>query len=298
MRRKILFWVIGISVVFPHFLFAEPKKVIGVIDFENKAGAVAWVNLGQDLADMLSHALVESGKFVVVERPKLDAVLREQQLRKKGFTKGNIRTGSLEGAQVLITGAVTEFEQAETGGLGDIRVKAFKFGLGTKWAHVGLVIRGVDVNTGEVIFSERIEKKVNATNFKFGWDKGDYGINTAAFKNTPLGKALQEAIKEAVNLITIKTEDIAWQGKVMKVSGDVVYITGGEDVGIENGSTFLVLKTLEELTDPDTGEVLGVETKTLGKITVVEVQEKFSKAKTVDFEPSEISRGDIVKLLK
>ncbi len=279
-------------------VFSAPKKAVGVIDFENKAGALAWINIGQDLADMLSHALVESGKFVVVERPKLDAILREQSLRKHGLTKGPVRSGGLVGAQILITGAVTEFEEGESGALGNIRVKAFSFGLGGKWAHIGLIIRGIDVNTGEIIFSERVEGKANASGFHFGYAKGKYAFGTEAFKKTPLGKAVQEAINKAVDLITVNTRDLPWRGKVIKVEDQDIYITGGRDVGLTTGMSFLVLKKLEELTDPDTGEVLGTETKALGRVTLVEVEDKFSKAKAVDVDPSQISRGDIVKLLE
>ncbi len=276
----------------------QPKKIVAVIDFENKAGFRSWVSLGEDLADMLSHALVNSGKFIVVERPKLKAILKEQELKSKGITRGRISLGKLLNAQVLITGAVTEFEEKESGGMGGFRIKGFKIGLGKKWAHVGLIIRGIDVNTGEILFSEKVEGKSDATGFDISYDEADFGIKTQTFKKTPLGKALQDAIEKCVELIEIKTASLPWQGKVIKTSQDTVYITGGENAGLNIGDRFLVLRAQAPLTDPDTGRILGFETQEIGKIEIYKVEDKFSRARALDGNSRKFKRGDIIKLIK
>ena len=51
------------------------KKRVAIINFEDRSGY--GHNIGQGVADMLVTALVESDKFIVIEREELDEVLKE-----------------------------------------------------------------------------------------------------------------------------------------------------------------------------------------------------------------------------
>ncbi|RPI52373.1 MAG: hypothetical protein EHM55_16650, partial [Acidobacteria bacterium] len=91
-----------------------PKRTVAVsrfasnTDFNNHYGLS---DIGGGLADLLSSALVESGQFIVVERPTLSDVLSEQKLAGSGLVvqEGASRAGNLIGASLLVKGAVTEF---------------------------------------------------------------------------------------------------------------------------------------------------------------------------------------------
>ena len=63
---------------------------------------------------------------------------------------------------------------------------------------------------------------------------------------------------------------VPWQGKIVDVKGDTIYINAGVDSNIRAGDEFIVYKKGEELIDPDTGISLGSEDTGYGRHTRVE----------------------------
>ena len=68
---------------------------------------------GRDLADMLTNELAGTGKFKMVEREKLAAVLDEQDLADSGRVskKTGAKIGKLTGAKYLVTATLSAFEE-------------------------------------------------------------------------------------------------------------------------------------------------------------------------------------------
>jgi curli biogenesis system outer membrane secretion channel CsgG len=92
-----------------------PKARIAVSQFKDKTGKGWWTGaIGDGMADMLSTALFHANRFIVLERQQVSDVLREQDLGAAGRIKKGTEAaiGEIEGAELLITGAVTEFEGA------------------------------------------------------------------------------------------------------------------------------------------------------------------------------------------
>jgi hypothetical protein len=56
-----------------------------------------------------------------------------------------------------------------------------------------------------------------------------------------------------------------------------------------------VSSVVRELTDPSSGELLGVQERPLGLVEITSVQPKFSIARMP--EPFEVKRGDLVRFL-
>ena len=95
-----------------------PKARIAVSQFKDKTGKGWWTGaIGDGMADMLSTALFHSNRYIVLERQQVSDVLREQDLGAAGRIKKGTEApiGEIEGAELLITGAVTEFEGAASG---------------------------------------------------------------------------------------------------------------------------------------------------------------------------------------
>lgn len=275
------------------------RKVVAISRFENKSsygGGGQW-DLDNGMADQLTDALVQSGQFTVLERETLTDVISEQDMAASGrFQQSkSARTGKLTSAQVLIKGTVTEFESKESGSGTGIGFGGVRVGGKRGEAHVGLIIRLIDTTTGEVLDSQRVEGKAQSGGFKLGLDLGGVDFGTDSFKKTPLGKATQIAIDNAVEYVASKLRDVPFQGRIVKVtdSGDV-YVSAGENVGATAGNTFTVYSVGEELIDPDTGELLGSEEEEIGEVKIYEVKEKYSKALTVSGK-GEIKRGDIIR---
>ncbi|MFQ5350110.1 MAG: CsgG/HfaB family protein, partial [Thermoanaerobaculia bacterium] len=78
------------------------KPVMGVAEFTNEVTGMHWWNpdVGWELSGMLTNELAATGGFSMVERNKLEHVLREQDLGASGrVAKGtSAKIGQLTGA--------------------------------------------------------------------------------------------------------------------------------------------------------------------------------------------------------
>ena len=285
MRRKnkislvICMTLLGIAVCGSNAFALQLKKTIAVADFENKSGFSGWHTIGTGMADQLTDALIQSGKFVVLERQILDDVIGEQDLAASGRTATSqaAQTGKLVPAQILIKGTVTEFEERSGSSGTGISYKGISLGSSKSTAHVAVIIRIIDTTSGQVLDSVRVEGDAESGGLTLGVDRS-VDFSTSGFKATPLGKAVQIVIDRAVVKIASGLKDIAFSGKVIKVDNGTIYTNIGARNGGSVGDTFRVYAPGEELIDYDTGEVLGSEKKLVGEIQLTSVEEKFSKA--------------------
>lgn len=288
--------ILFMALLFTPYVMAAQKKIVAVSRFENKTSWRGQWKLDDGMADQLTDALMQSGKFVVLERETLGDVLDEQDLATSGraMKSKSAQTGKVTSAQILIKGAITEFESKSAGGGSGFSIKGFRIGSKSGEAHVGLIIRLIDTTTGQVLDSERVEGKAKSGGFKLGLNIDEIGFGTDGFKKTPLGKATQIAIDNAVEFIAAKMKDIPYQGRVIKVTEGEVYLSTGERTGAQAGEVFTVYSRGEELVDPDTGEILGAEEESIGTVKIYDVKEKFSKAKVLT-GGGKIKRGDIFR---
>lgn len=274
-----------------------PKKLIAVADFENKTNVVGQVALGSGMAEQLTDALVRSGYFVVLERKDIKGVLEEQNFAASGraTTTGGARIGEVSRAQILIKGAVTEFSHKEYGGGEGINIKGVNVGFESSTAHVAVIVYLYDTTTGQVLDSQRCEGKAEAGGLTWSVTKKDYSFGASGFKETPLGQATQRAIDNAVYFIVKRMANVPWQGRIVQAKEGQVYINAGASGGIHVGDEFDVYREGEALVDPESGLNLGAELTPIGKIQVIEVQDKFSKA--VPVAGTGFDKNNVVKFV-
>ena len=276
--------------------FTGIKKRIGVSRFENQSGWRGEASLGDGMAAMLTTALIQTGRFIVVERQDLEDITAEQKLQEEGkvVKTTGAKSGRLIGAQILIRGAVTEYEASKAGGGGGIAIKGIGIGMAGSVAHVGIDVRIYDTSTGQVLQSHRAVGEAKTTGLALGGVSGDVAFGGGGWSKTPLGEATRHAIKDAVKFIVREMENVPWQSSIIKVdNNNVVYISGGQDVNLSVGATYAVFGVGEELIDPTTGLSLGKEESRIGRIEITSVEDKFSKAKII--EGSGFKTGDAVK---
>jgi curli biogenesis system outer membrane secretion channel CsgG len=196
-----------------------PKARVAVSQFKDKTGSGWWTGaIGDGMADMLATALFNSNRYIVLERQTVGDVLREQDLATAGrIQKGTeAPTGQIEGAELLITGAVTEFEGAASGvggGIGGIGGTAGRIiggiGGGMKKAHMAIDMRVIDARTSRIVAATSVEGE--ATDFALGGalagagSGGALGGALGGWSKTPTEKALRICIQEAVKFIVSKT---------------------------------------------------------------------------------------------
>lgn len=265
------------------------KHAIGVKDFNNEAGWKGQWELGQNLSAMLESSLFDTGRFVLVEREKLQDVIAEQDLAASGRTAGAkkvAQTGMIRPAKYLASGSITEVDSAQSGGDGAVRIKGFKVGLKKKQAQVTIIAKLIDTTTGEIVNKKRIVGKPSGTALDVGYSGADFGVDLGGFKKTPLGQAAQDAITQAAVFFAETMEEFPFEGSVIKTAGDgKVIINRGSAYGLEVGQALIMETEGEVLIDPDTGEILDEEDgEVIGKLSVAKVKEKVAYCDVVEGE--------------
>lgn len=277
------------------------KKTIAVDPFggsELTAGTVS----ADGLAAMLTDILINDGRFVVVERQALSSVQTEQQLGSGGSARSETaaQSGALTGASLLIKGAITKYNPNAGGGglsVGGMPSGVFGAGAGvrTKKTTVSISLRLIDTTTGQVIATVNADGSASGQQADAGLVNNNNGstIGANAFRETAVGKAVQDAILKAVNQIVLNAGGVPWSGLVVENRGGLIYINAGTNQNVQPGMTFGVYRKGEPLIDPGTGLVLDVSTERLGSIRIDTVREKVSIGQLIDGQ--EPARGDLLK---
>jgi len=289
---KFLFSVFLFLFSFP--IFSQPRVV--VLEFVNKsmAGHHYWWDekVGAAAQDMLITELVKSKQFRVIERERLDAIMKEKGLALSGDIdpKTAMKIGKLLGAEYLIAGSITEFGKTEKGARG-----AWGIGFGAKKVEFVSAIdaRLFSVSTGEILWADSASEQESNFNLEIFGTGGGVEKDERLFDKVlrPVVKKLaQSLLKTQLSTSTTSAPKV---GKIASVSGDTVFINLGSSHNLKVGETFGVYKVIKEIKDPDTGEVLGKEEKKVGEIKITQVKgEKLSEATIISGTAEE---GDVVK---
>lgn len=190
--------------------------------------------LGKQASDMLSSRLIESGGFLVFERPDISKLQQEAELTGQKM--------NLIGVDALILGSVTEFGRATEGQTG------FLSSTKRQRAHSKVDIRLVDPKTGYVFFSatgtgESISEVGNIAGFG----------NRAGYDSTLNDKAIGASINDVINDLIAKLDERPWRTDVLKADGNRIFITGGQRQGIRVGDFLYVLQSGETIKSGQSG---------------------------------------------
>lgn len=204
MNKPILAFCLALMAALPGLASAQDKPVLGVIEFRNDSGAGWWRGgVGWELAGMLTNELSATGAFRVVERSKLQAVLEEQDLAASGRVKAGsgARIGQLTGAQYLVSGTVTSFEENTKGTGGGLSFKGVSLGGKSSEAYLAIDIRVINAETGEIDFVRTVEGRSKGGGVSIGLYKGGFGGSLAQEEKTPVGKAIRAALVEVTDYL-------------------------------------------------------------------------------------------------
>ena len=124
--------------------------------------------------------------------------------------------------------------------------------------------------------STKVVGKSGKRGLKIGYHGSKLGGLTgdlAGFQKDNVGKACQDAVNQAVKFLSRQLEDIPWEGTIVLVKPGKIMINRGTREGVSEGAVFAV-GSVEEVVDPDTGEVLDTEITVAGRIKVTSAKEK------------------------
>lgn len=196
-----------------------PKARIAVGEFQDKTAKGGWSGgwmsmfgmgfpqIGDGMRDMLTTALFNTNRYVVLEREQLGEVLKEQDLGDSGRVKKGSEApiGEIYGAELLITAAVTEFEGSAKGAGGGTRILGVTVGGGVKKAHVAIDLRIIDTKTSQIVFATSVEGDSTSVGLGGATRVGSLPVALGGFAKTPIEKAIRVCIDKAVEYVVSKT---------------------------------------------------------------------------------------------
>jgi curli biogenesis system outer membrane secretion channel CsgG len=262
-----------------------PKKRVAVAEFENLT-PYGQRRLGAGISDILATELSQTGAFILLERERLDAVMKEQGLGMSGVIseKTAPQVGQLIGANAIVTGAVTQF---------GVRTEAQDLILTASKKQVAscvVDVRLVDVSTGQVLWagSGRGTALRKYTNILGSGAAGSYDemLESDAFRS-----AAADVIQNLLNGF----DKLEWSCAVAKVSVEKIYLNAGRKSGLELGATPTIYRLGDPVLDPATGAEIGREETRIGIGQVIEYFGDDGSIMNLT-EGQQVMVGDICKL--
>jgi curli biogenesis system outer membrane secretion channel CsgG len=280
-------------------------------------------DFGTGLTEMLTTELSKTNRYVLLERQNLTDVTGEQsQDAAPGFDQASApKAGSLLGAQILIRGAVTEYSYSTSGSstnagignggavssavgsaiggtlgglIGGSTAGTSSSGIGGGYSHctakLTIDLRIIDASSGEIIDSVDADGSASSSSFNLSADVQNAQFGTSTFNQTPLGKAVRQAIDGAVYQICAdqNLNAIPWEAQVADMdsagtSVSTLYLDAGSDAGVKAGDVLTVLKPGRTIISPETRTVIGrTKDSVIGHCHVDSVTNNLATASVVD----------------
>ncbi len=262
--------------------FAQAKPRVAVMNFANNSTWSWWGDkLGEAAADELVTQLLKQGRFTVIERSQLEAVLAEQRLGATGAVNASTaaQIGKVLGVQFILTGSITQFSVERTGG----SIRAFGgIGASVSNAEAKLDVRLISTDTAEILVAAEGQgnKRMGGGSFR----------GTGGERTFDQGAA-QEALRPAIEQVVARLGEQAGQlqaampaaptGQVVGVKGDLVYINRGQSAGVTVGQRFSASRVTDEIKDAD-GRVLDRVVSRVATLEVTQVLSQSSVCRIVD----------------
>ena len=179
------------------------RPTVAVIDFETRPKVSH--DAGRELSEMLVNSLLETGRFTVVDRSRTAQIQHEQREALLGTVDPatGASVGKMLGAQYLIIGSVTQFEERKASGLGMLGGIVNMPGSGSVTAYRALVkfnLQVIHSTTGSIVFSKSFEKDVKSN----GLSGGGAVVDVPDFKSKAMQQAVDQSMKEAVSALVEK----------------------------------------------------------------------------------------------
>jgi len=182
-------------------VYSGPVYTLVVGKFQNRSSYMQGLftegpdQLGNQAKTILKTHLQQTGRFNVVDRENMEEIALEAELRKTAQ--------ALEGAEVAITGDVTEFGRKTTG---DVQLFGILGSGKRQVAYSKVALNVVDVRTSKIVYSAQGAGEYALSNREVVGFGG-----TAGYDATLNGKVLNLAITEAVNNLVAGLERGEWR---------------------------------------------------------------------------------------
>lgn len=262
----------------------QSRLRLAVLSFENSGtGNYYWwygnTNAAEGVSDLLTNKLVQSGRYTMIERSRIDAVLQEQNLAQSGrIDPGTAaQIGRILGADAVVIGSITRFNLDERGGSGSV------FGFGgsgrRRTAEVQLTARIVNTTTSEIVLAAEGTGSADQGSGGFSVPIIGGGSSSADNDNELLSDAAEAAVDQLTTqlieaspqLAALPQTTLAINAVIADVTGNTVIINKGSQDGFRTGMMLSIERIDRTVIDPQTGEALRTITTPIGQIELTEV---------------------------
>ena len=201
-----------------------PKARVAVVKFIDKTGKAGGA-LGEGMADMLTTSLFNTNRYILLDRQDLNAVINEQDFAAAGRVSDitAARMGNLEGAELLVFGAITGFE-ADSLGVGGVLLGAITLGASIAVSahnakdslpigavtytesYIALDMKVVDAKTGRIVAANTVQGRTQnwgggvIGGVGGGWSRASIALG--GWGGTGVERAVRDCLDSAVaNLV-------------------------------------------------------------------------------------------------
>ncbi len=255
------------------------KRKVAIVRFGNEAqygksalfGVNNTYNAEKQATDILSAKLVNSGKFILLERSDIDKVNNEVETH-------NLKALNI-GADYLIVGSVSEFGRksiSDTGVFSRTKIQV---------AYAKVSVRLIDVKTGQIIFAQEGSGEAQSeagTSFGLGTHVG--------YDSTLNDKAISTAISSVVDGIMQNLLNKPWRSYILSLEDSSVIIAGGEKQGLRVGDSFFIYQNGKTIKNPQTGMTIELPGK---KVATIKVISQFGTTYTDEGSVCEVVDGNL-----
>src|SRR5579871_6885792 len=259
MKSRLLIALVACAALAP----AQTKKAMIIDDFDYSAVMTSvqaifgtQMNIGQGIQAMLVKRVAEGGKFTIVERKKIGAVMKEQDFNASNRVKqgSGARVGQIRGADLSLAGDIVVFGRDDRKTSAGVGAGVFGAGGGAIGGSKGefkavvvLDYRIIDEETSEVVGSgeargesKRTSKGFGAAMFAGGVGVGGgYSMTSSNFGETIIGEATMDAVNKLAENINSANLNGGAEGRendldarVADVNGASITINAGNAAGL------------------------------------------------------------------
>jgi curli biogenesis system outer membrane secretion channel CsgG len=142
----------------------DARPTVAIYEFRSGVSEIA----ARAATDMFVTALVQSGRFHVMERSRLnEGVVREKQLNASGATTGDIGSTQLHGVRYLFEGTLSEANASQDQHASGVSIGGMEIGTGRNRDAIAIDVRVLDASTGEVMDVITVHRTIDATQSGF-----------------------------------------------------------------------------------------------------------------------------------
>lgn len=227
------------------------------------------------LGSELVHQLVASRKFDVLERERVDELLKE-----KDFTAGDYaspdeaaKLARLLGADYFVLGRIDDLgAHSEEKSIPYSHRRARQL-----QAHIALHLRIVDARSGRIVAAENFQRVTTLRDPK------------------PADSIGRQLVADAAQAMVGRIVDTVFPLRVAQLDGNTLYLNRGRDGSLAPGDHLGIYRLGAAIVDQDSGEPLGHTETEVGQARVVAVEARFTRADLLQAAP--VEAGMLVKKL-